>query len=218
KPRSAQTEKERERLLEQLKKELKSFPHFRIEPRSWSYHSKDVLEFEIQLGAKLVADVDLILSFDKAGCLWLGSWRNRQMAQVSAVAEIEAYAEALRKASIPEDRRMEKLELEAVKREKVKSLKQKAIFAKIKSLCEDEKVDYLIEQGYRNKIKLFVRLSRAERMEVDIYFGSYQNILQNLQSAIQSLRELMKKGVFLKVKSSVYVNQDLNWIEADVEY
>ncbi len=214
KPLRADTEQKQLTLLAQCKHQLMKLPQLRPEQNTW-YDSRGNLDFHVVLDARHISDVHIRLQFDKKGRLCLTKrYHGTDLAKVSNMEEIAAFADALRKASIAEDRRYEKLAFDAVKKEKIKSLKEQAIVAKIRELCAAEQVSYILETGYLHKMKLLVRLSDAERMEVDIPFASYQNILQNLQTAIQSFRELLAKNVVIKVKSNPYLTPRFHWTQA----
>lgn len=100
---------------------------------------------------------------------------------------------------------------EFMKKNKIKTLKQTAMVAKIKELVELEKVPYIIEKNFVTKIKVIIQLSNALRLEVDVPYHNYQIVLQNLHETIVSIKALIEKGISPKVKSSAYENSRLEW-------
>ncbi len=105
----------------------------------------------------------------------------------------------------------EKNAQKAIKEEKIKALKQAAIIAKIQELAQTEKVPFNIDDSFSYKVKLTVKLSDTHRMEVDILYSNYQNVLKQLQTAIQSIRDLLAKSVPIKVKCSAQEMRYISW-------
>jgi hypothetical protein len=90
-----------------------------------------------------------------------------------------------------------------LKTQKINKLKQQAIIAKIKEIAKEDQFDFYIRE-YQRKLKLAVRIEGDKfdkLVEVDIPYGQFQDILKDLRSFIQTLRELQKSGINFKLKT-----------------
>jgi len=87
-----------------------------------------------------------------------------------------------------------------LKTKKINKLKQQAIIAKIKEIAKEDQFDFYIRE-YQRKLKLAVRIEGDKLIEVDIPYGQFQDILKDLRSLIQTLRELQKSGINFKLKT-----------------
>jgi hypothetical protein len=102
-----------------------------------------------------------------------------------------------------------KRQSDQIKREKIKGLKRKAIIARIHEIAKEERLEfYLIEHA--TKFKLAIRLAKSEKMEIDIPYSKFQEILQNLRVMIQTIREFHDLGITLKMRRTGY--RDPKWI------
>lgn len=102
-----------------------------------------------------------------------------------------------------------KRQSDQIKREKIKGLKRKAIIAKIHQIAKEEQLEfYLIE--HVTKVKLAIRLAESEKMEIDIPYSKFHEILQNLRVMIQTIREFHDLGITLKMRRTGY--RDPKWI------
>lgn len=217
-PLCATTQMTQKRLLNQIKDDLKDEVKIQVDE---SYYSKTYqARFEIKLNSKAIDDVHFRLEFDKNGILNLET-RNSDtpLSPLSKIEDILALKQELPKIVPAEEERYrlmdEKNEQKAIKDEKIKALKHKAIFAKITELAKTEKVHFKIDSSFSYKVKLTVRLSNTYRMEVDVLYSNYQIILQQLQIAIQSLKELLAKSVPIKVKCSAQEIRSISWTAPD---
>lgn len=217
-PLCATTQTAQKRLLNQIKDDLKDAIKIQVEE---SYYDKTHQgRFEIQLHSKAFDNVQFRLEFDKNGILNLET-RNSDMplGPLSKIEDILVLKEELPKIVPAEAERYrlmeEKSAQNALKNEKIKALKQKAIFAKITELAKTENVHFKIDSSFSYKVKLTVRLSNTYRMEIDVLYSNYQIILQQLQIAIQSLKELLAKSVPIKVKCSAQEIRSIAWTAPD---
>ncbi len=86
------------------------------------------------------------------------------------------------------------------RREKVRDLKAQAIIAQVKQLAKAEQFDFMTETDHQ-KLKLFVKLSDRDSIEIHIPFKQFQEILPQLRTTIASLRELHAGGLHFKITS-----------------
>ncbi len=84
------------------------------------------------------------------------------------------------------------------KREKVRDLKAQAIVAQVRQLAKEERFDFTTAWDSR-KLKLFVKLSDAHCVEMQVPFKSFQETLPHLRSAIAALRQMYGQGIRCKV-------------------
>ena len=142
--------------------------------------------------------------FEKSGQLVLSLGRNNcYLTHINQIIELK---DALQKAAIIADKRAIELEANAVKRDKIKELKKKAIVAKALELVKIEKVPYIIDDSFTTKIIIYIRLSDIVRLEVNVPYSNYQIVLQNTQAAIQAIREFADKGIAMSL------NRMIEWL------
>jgi transcription antitermination factor NusG len=107
----------------------------------------------------------------------------------------------------------EKKQARRLKTKKINKLKQQAIIAKIKEIAKKDQFDFHILE-YERKLKLSVRIEDGRIVEVDIPYSQFQEILKELRSLIQTLRELQQLGITFKLKyESKY--RSFGWITHD---
>lgn len=216
-PLCATTPTAQKRLLNQIKDDLKE--HLKIKVEESYYGKTTVAQFDIKLNSTDIDDVKFSLEFDQNGILNLIRYYGATLTPLSKIEDILALKQELPKIVPAEEERYrlmdEKNEQKAIKDEKIKTLKLKAIFAKITELAKTEKVHFKIDSSFSYKVKLTVRLSNTYRMEVDVLYSNYQIILQQLQIAIQSLKELLAKSVPIKVKCSAQEIRSISWTAPD---
>jgi hypothetical protein len=100
-------------------------------------------------------------------------------------------------------KRKQKREADSLKKQKIKSLKHKAIIAKINEIAQEDKFEFYIKK-YATKVKLVVRLAESEKMEIDIPYAQFQETLKNLRVTIQTLKDLRHAGVTFKIRNLSY--------------
>jgi len=100
-------------------------------------------------------------------------------------------------------KRKQKRESETLKKQKIKSLKHKAIIAKINEIAQEEKFEFYINK-YATKVKLVVRLAESEKMEIDIPYAQFQETLKKLRVTIQTLKDLRHSGITFKIRNLSY--------------
>ncbi|MBV7337312.1 hypothetical protein KFU94_55600 [Chloroflexi bacterium TSY] len=97
------------------------------------------------------------------------------------------------------------------RRQKVRDLKAQAIIARVKKLAKEEKFDFATDTDTQ-KLKLYVRLSQNECIELHIPFKHFEEMLPHLRSAILSLRELYEKGIRFKPRSTTKIGWRTQWV------
>ncbi len=101
-----------------------------------------------------------------------------------------------------------------IKRKKIKALKHKAIIAKIHEIAKEEKLAFYVIE-YVTKIKLAISLDDSEKLEIDIPYRQFQEILQNLRVMIKTVKEFYDLGITLKMQRHTYRQPD--WISYEEE-
>jgi hypothetical protein len=87
-----------------------------------------------------------------------------------------------------------------LKREKINKLKQQAIVAKVKEIAKEDRFEFSVRE-YSIKLKLTVRIEGGKIVEFDIPYNKFQEVLKDLRSVIQDIRELQKSGISFKIKN-----------------
>ncbi|MDM8551926.1 hypothetical protein QUF72_17715 [Desulfobacterales bacterium HSG2] len=100
------------------------------------------------------------------------------------------------------------------KRKKIRDFKAQAIIAQVRNLAKEEKFDFCTDKD-TVKLKLYVKLSEKECIELHIPFSKFQEILPDLRAVILSARELHGKGIKFKIKSIQSYRH--KWITPDSE-
>jgi hypothetical protein len=109
-------------------------------------------------------------------------------------------------------KRKQKREADRLKKQKIKSLKHKAIIAKINEIAQEDKFEFYLKK-YATKVKLVVRLAESEKMEIDIPYAQFQETLKNLRVTIQTLKDLRHAGVTFKIRNLSYREPEWSYYE-----
>jgi hypothetical protein len=99
-----------------------------------------------------------------------------------------------------------------LRRKKINQLKQHAIIAKIKEIAKEEQFDFYTQE-YQRKLKLTVRIEGGI-VEVDIPYKQFQDVLKELRSLLQTIKEIRKSGIHFKLKSDLN-HRGYGWITHD---
>lgn len=127
------------------------------------------------------------------------------IAVVSSIEELLSFIAACQE-------RLERQHAQKSKRKKVRHLKTQAIIARVKKLAQEDKFDFFTETD-TVKLKLYVKLSQEEFVEVHIPFNKFQAVLPQLRTTIQSLKELHGLGIKFKLNSTRH--RSIRWITHD---
>lgn len=100
-----------------------------------------------------------------------------------------------------------------IKREKIKSLKHTAILATIHEIAKEDKFEFRIHE-YENKVKLIIRLTKTQQLEIDIPYSRFQETLKNLRDTIQQIRGYYELGLTFRVRSYLR-ERNPQWIQYD---
>lgn len=114
-------------------------------------------------------------------------------AVVSTIDELVAFATACVE-------RLQRQQVLSSKRQKVRDLKAQAIIAQVKQLARDEQLTFSTASD-THKLKLYVKLSARECIELHIPFAKFQDVLPHLRATILALRELHRRGIPFKLQS-----------------
>ncbi len=122
--------------------------------------------------------------------LWVELGRERSPAPVSDIGEVVALVKAFLQ-------RVERQKAQAAKRQKQKDLKVQAILAQVRKIAKEDGFDFATEVD-TIKLKLIIRLSDNDYFAILIPFNQFKEVLPNLRTAIQALRETYNSGVRFK--------------------
>jgi hypothetical protein len=150
---------------------------------------------------------ELRLEYDDENRMELVSYRRRERHHSTLVSEIDEIRQFVRHVL---DRYARRLAGER-KREKVRDFKSRAIVAQMKKLAKEEKFDFATS-GDTVKLKLFVKLSNRDLIEIQVPFKQFEKVLPKLRSTIQSLRELYAEGLRFKMMPIGHLPWDTSWI------
>jgi hypothetical protein len=207
--------RDQKEFLDTFAESIKKMQHIKVIPKTqWGRgHDGPEMRFVLELNSSLINNFDFIIYFNDEGKLQIHKYYNGERFHIEKADNIIQLTLAIREAALIEAKHVEKLQGEAVKREKVKSLKRTAILAKIVELCNVAQVEHEIETGFNHKIRLYILLKQNYFMEIDIPYSDFQPILQNLNIAIQALKDLQEKGINVKVKSPNQMPYRMEWIK-----
>ena len=122
--------------------------------------------------------------------LWVDLESQRSEEPISDIGEIVALMQAFRQ-------RVEQQKAKAVKRQKQRDLKQQAILAQVRKIAKEDQFDFATDVD-SIKLKLIVRLSEDDYFVIEIPFNRFKEVLPNLRTAIQALRQVYNSGVRFK--------------------
>ncbi len=151
---------------------------------------------------------ELRLEYDDQGRLTIQSYQRRSRSHSAAVSDIDEIRTFVRHVR----QRYSRRHAAAKKREKVRQFKSKAIIARVKKLAKDEAFDFATIND-SVKIRLFVKLSPRDMIEISIPFKQFEKILPKLRATIESLRELYGEGLRFKVSPVSHLPWNAEWID-----
>ena len=195
--------KEKGAIAETLKKRLTGLKYLRIENRYYrDQKNPPVFEFQISRPSDYHWGNDFEIILNEKNELLLKYYR--QSVPVSSLDEIFAFVGGCQE-------QVEKSIAQEAKRKKVREFKSQAIIAQVKQIAKEDKFDFYTETD-TVKLKLYVKMSEQDCIEMYVPFNRFQEVLPNLRSAIRSLRELHNRGIKFKNRCgssrSVWIRHD----------
>ena len=151
---------------------------------------------------------ELRLEYDDDCRLTIHSYRFRESNQSAFVSDVDEIKTFVRHVL----QRYARRQAGARKREKVREFKSKAIIAQVKKLAKQEQFDFATTND-TVKLKLFVKLSKRELIEISVPFNQFEKVLPKLRATIQSLRELYAEGLRFKIQPIGRLPWDVTWID-----
>ncbi|MCA9140524.1 MAG: hypothetical protein KDB00_27320 [Planctomycetales bacterium] len=151
---------------------------------------------------------ELRLEYDSESRLTLHSYRARESELSAVVSNVDEIKMFVRHVLAHYARR----QAGAKKREKVRDFKSKAIIAQVKKLAKEERFDFAAS-GDTVKLRLYVKLSNYDLMEISVPFKQFEKMLPKLRATIQSLRELYAEGLRFKIMPIGRLPWDMEWIK-----
>ena len=122
--------------------------------------------------------------------LWVDLGGTQSQAPISDVGEVVALVQAFQQ-------RIEQQKAKAAKRQKQRDLKLQAILAQVRKIAKEDQFDFATDVD-SIKLKLIVRLSGDDYFAIEIPFSRFKEVLPNLRTAIQALRQVYNSGVRFK--------------------
>ncbi|MCL2933303.1 MAG: hypothetical protein MGG11_13935 [Trichodesmium sp. MAG_R03] len=122
--------------------------------------------------------------------LWVELGCERSPAPISDIGEVVALIQAFLQ-------RVDQQKAQAAKRKKQKDLKIQAILAQVRKIAKEDGFDFATEVD-SIKLKLIIRLSDQDYFAIWIPFNRFKEVLPNLRTAVQALRETYNSGVRFK--------------------
>ncbi len=113
-------------------------------------------------------------------------------------AFVEEYEEA--------EKRRIKINNDKIKRGKLHQIKRKAILAHIEELAKEEGFEYDVVE-MTSKIKLKIRLTKHDYMEIDIPYRSFQEVLSKARETWHYIKNLTDQGVPIRIKKTGYTTK-----------
>ena len=153
---------------------------------------------------------ELRLEFDQQSRLTLHWYEYRNSAFTALVSEIDEIRQFVRHVL----ERYARRHAGEVKREKIRQFKSKAIIAQVQKLAKEEQFDFATACD-TVKLKLYVRLSKHDLIEIHVPFKQFEKVLPTLKNTILSLRALYADGLRFKMVPSSRLPWDLKWIRGE---
>jgi len=172
------------------------------------------ITFSVKCDSKNIYANDMNISFSDKNVLTI---RNHgKLFNIRTFNDLFNLKSAFKKEYLLADERYTKITQNEVKRKKIKGIKTKAIFAKIEEIAREEGFEYFIDKEFTNKVKLNIRLTKNDFMELSIPYSNFQDILQNARDTYHSIKKLIDGGIPVKIKYSIYTS-DMQWAQMPKE-
>jgi len=200
-------------LISRLKDKLSTIDGFIfLKPSHHQYEyrkSEAVCTFKILSPSTCYRDQDFTIRFNDKNELCIDD-RYRVNSPVYELEQVYTLVDKMRLEYNRLDAKCLEREKNKVKKEKIKGLKHQAIIAKINEIAREDQLEFYVIQ-YEIKVKLVVRLSKTEKMDIDIPYSKFQETLKNLRFTIQTIRELRESGILFKIHRTGY--RERGWIK-----
>ncbi len=203
---------EREKTGEMIRKRLKGLKHIRTDQHYYvrkEEQERTVCNFSVEEPSERYysyshTEFDLLLNEQNE----LTIRHYRDDALISDLEEIFRFVSDCQE-------EVERRHAMAVRRKKVREFKAQAIIARVKQMAKEEKFDFYTETD-TVKLKLYVRLSDKDCIELHIPFSKFQEVLPNVRETVSLIRKLHGKGIHFKFRAvHPYHIGKGNWITHD---
>jgi hypothetical protein len=151
---------------------------------------------------------ELRLEFDADSRLTLHTYRRRERSHSAVVSDLDEVKTFVRHVL----ERYARRRAGEKKREKVREFKSKAIVAQVKKLAKEEQFDFATTHD-TVKLRLFVKLSPQDLIEISVPFKQFEKVLPKLRETIQSLRALYREGLRFKIMPVGRLPWKTEWIK-----
>lgn len=106
---------------------------------------------------------------------------------------------------------LQQQQAQAVKLQKLRDLKIKAVVARVRQIAKEDGFDYAIDTSPL-RIILYVRLDEKKCIKISIPFTQFQDIIPNLRTNIHLMRELNASGINFQTTQSHYAMRQ-QWVD-----
>ncbi|TWT94376.1 hypothetical protein [Neorhodopirellula pilleata] len=137
--------------------------------------------------------------------LTLGNWRRGD--HVAVVSSIDEIADLVRQTL----QRYARRQASDQKRDKVRQFKSKAILAQVEKMADEDRFDYAATTDTK-KLKLYVRLSKTDLIEIVIPFARFEQVVPKLRDTITTMRELHQNGLRFRTSTKQRLPYDVRWV------
>jgi hypothetical protein len=209
---------EKKMLISEIKQKLSTMNGFALLDNRY-FHSRytkagdeEICYFEILSPSKHYDYPEFTVTFNAQNQLFIEKWYelNSPVYHIEQIYTLfDKMTSEMKRLDANYLKSQSKRESDQIKRQKIKGLKHKAIIAKIHQIAKEDQLEFYIKE-HPNKVKLAIRLAESEKMEIDIPYSKFQEILQNLRVMIQTIREFHDLGITLKMRRTGY--RDPKWI------
>jgi hypothetical protein len=199
-------------LISEIKQKLRTMKGYTLSnnnsyPRYTKTELEEICLFEILPPSEDYRNQEFTLQFNEQNQLYIEQWYRLD----SLVYDLEQIYTLFDRMKLE----YERLGAVQIKTQKIKGLKHTAIIAKINQIAIEDKFEFRLEKHFATKIKLIVRITDLEKMEIDIPYSKFQETLQNLRFTIQTIRELRKSDITFKIRKMSRSESEYGWSSYD---
>jgi len=137
--------------------------------------------------------------------LTLGNWRRSDI--VAVVSSVDEIANLVRQTL----QRYARRQASERKRDKVRQFKSKAILAQVEKMATEDRFDYAATTDTK-KLKLFVRLSASDLIEIVIPFARFEQVVPQLRDTIATMRNLHQNGLRFRTSTRQRLPHGVQWV------